>query len=204
MKRWKNRILQAKFGRLAKRLAIVSICTVLLGGILSAVLLQPQISQAASALQQAEHDDSLYREHPCGWNHLPGIKEPAPPAEAALLAIGAAFCVLLAMWWLLVPAWLYQASSRARMNTTLWPLLGLLWNLWGLLLFLAVRGLFRQRCGVCGTWQSKAAFCRACGAKFHTACPSCGTNCSPDDSYCSHCGSALNPVEDLNAAEGTR
>ena len=54
MKHWKNRILQIKFGRLVKYLAILSICAVLLGGILSVILLQPQISQITSAVQRAD------------------------------------------------------------------------------------------------------------------------------------------------------
>ena len=64
--------------------------------------------------------------------------------RAALLALGAVFCALAAAWWLLVPAWLFQASVRARMNTLVWPLLGLLWSLWGLILFLVIRSLLRQ------------------------------------------------------------
>ena len=44
MKHWKKRILQMKYGKPVKRLTILSICVVLLGGIFSVVLLQPQIS----------------------------------------------------------------------------------------------------------------------------------------------------------------
>ena len=207
MKRWKERILQMKFGRVVKRLAIFSICAAFLGGILSMVLLQPQISQVASAVQQAEEGDTLREEHFHdweGWDDTYGITEPALPVKGALLAIGAVFFILFAAWWLLVPAWLYQASERAQMNVLLWPILGLIWSLWGLLLFLVVRGLLRQRCSSCGTWQRKAAFCRACGAKFHVTCPTCGTDCSPGDQYCSHCGSALSPAEAPKTADETR
>lgn len=79
--------------------------------------------------------------------------------------------MLFAVWWILAPAWLYQAAKRAQMNTLLWPLLGLLWSLWELLLFLTVRGILRQRCSSCGAWQRKAVFCRTCGAKLHVTCP---------------------------------
>ena len=212
MKHWKERILQMKFGKLVKRLTILSICVVLLGGILSVVLLQPQISQITSAVQQAEQMDGFREGHfrdwdgwdGDGWDDAHGITEPTLPVKGALLAIGAVFCALFAAWWLLVPAWLYQASKRARMNALLWPLLGLIWSLWGLLLFLIVRSLLRQRCSSCGTWQRKASFCRTCGAKFHTTCPSCGTDCSPDDQYCSHCGSSLKPAENSETTNETR
>ena len=207
MRHWKDRIMQVKFGRLVKRLAIVSVCVVLLGGVLSAVLLQPQISQIASAAQQAEQMDGFRGEHFRDWEiwgAAYGIAEPSIPVKAALLAIGAVFCALFAVWWLLVPAWLYQASRRAQMNALLWPLLGLFWSLWGLLLFLVVRSLLRQRCGSCGAWQRRASFCRVCGAKFHVACPSCGTDCNPGDLYCSHCGASLGPAENSKTANEAR
>ena len=207
MKHWKERILQMKFGKLVKRLTILSICVVLLGGILSVVLLQPQISQITSAAQQADQMDGFRGEHFHdwdGWDDDHGITEPSLPVKGALLAIGAVFCALFAVWWLLVPAWLYQASKQAQMNALLWPLLGLIWSLWGLLLFLVVRSLLRQQCSSCGIWQRKASFCRTCGAKFHVTCPSCGTDCSPGDQYCSHCGSSLKPTEDSETTNETR
>ena len=207
MKHWNDRILQMKFGKLIKRLTILSICVILLGGILSVVLLQPQISQITSAIQQADQIDGFRGEHFRdweGWDDTNGITEPALAVKCALLGIGAVFCLLFAVWWLLVPAWLYQASKRARMNALLWPLLGLVWSLWGLLLFLLVRSLLRQRCSACGTWQKKASFCRACGANFHVTCPSCGTDCGPGKQYCSHCGASLMSAEDSNTANETR
>ena len=197
MRRWKDRILQMKFGRLVKRLAILSICAALLGGTLSVILLQPQITQIASAVQQTEEVGGYREEHPHdweGWDDIHGITEPTLPVKGALLAIGAALCVIFAAWWLLVPAWLYKAAKQAQMNALLWPLLGLMWSLWGLLLFLVIRSLLRQQCRSCGTWQRKASFCRDCGAKFHVTCPSCGTDCAPGDQYCNHCGSRLDPA----------
>ena len=67
MKHWKNRILQIKFGRPVKYLAILSICAVLLGGILSVILLQPQISQITSAVQRADKMGGFQEEHFHGW-----------------------------------------------------------------------------------------------------------------------------------------
>ena len=207
MKHWSERILQMKFRRLVKRLTILTICVVLLGGILSVVLLQPQITQITAAIQQAEQMDEFQKEHLHDWeggDDALGITEPTLPVKGTLLAIGAIFCALFAVWWLLAPVWLYRASKQAGMNVLLWPLLGLLWSLWGLLLFLVVRSFLRQRCGSCGTWQRKASFCRTCGAKLRVTCPSCGTDCSPDDQYCSHCGAPLKPAEDSKTTNETR
>ena len=212
MKHWKERILQMKFGKLVKRLTILSICVILLGGILSVVLLQPQISQITSAVQQTDQMDGFREEYFHDWGDWDGeswdvayaMTEPTFPVKCALLAIGAVFCALFAVWWFLVPAWLYQASKRAQMSALLWPLLGLIWSLWGLLLFLVVRSFLRQRCSSCGTWQRRASFCRTCGAKFYVTCPSCGTDCDPGDLYCGHCGSSLKPAEDPTSTDETR
>ena len=202
MKHWKDRILQTKFGTVIKRLAILSICVILLGGIFTAVLLQPQISQITSVVQQAEQMDGFRGEHFhdwVGWDDAYHITEPDLSVKVALLTIGGVFCALFAVWWLLVPAWLYQAAKRSQMNTLLWPLLGLIWSLCGLLLFLVSRSLLRQRCSTCGTWQKSASFCRTCGAKLHVTCPSCGTECTADDRYCNYCGSPLIPAEGSEA-----
>ena len=107
MKHWKERILQMKFGKLVKRLTVLSICVVLLEGILSVVLLQPQISQIASAVQQTEQMDGFWEDHfrdwenwdGEGWDDAIGITEPTLPVKGALLGIGAVFCVLFAVWW---------------------------------------------------------------------------------------------------------
>lgn len=179
MKHWNEQILQMKFGKLAARLAILSICVVLLGGILCVVLLRPQMAQIASAVQQAGQNDGLRAERFPGWelwDDLQGIAEPAPPVKAALSAIGA----------------------------VLWPLLGLFWNVWGLLLFLVVRSLLRRRCPSCGVWQQKASFCRTCGAKFHGTCPACGAECGRGDGYCSRCGTPLKPVNDFETPQEVR
>ena len=207
MKPWKERILQMKFGKLVKRLTILSLCVVLLGGILSVVLLQPQISQFTSAVQQTEQMDG-FREEPShdweGWDDATDITEPTLPVKAALLAIAAIFCLMFAVWWLLVPAWLYQASYRAQMNTLLWPLLGLIWSLWGLLLFLVIRSLLRRRCDSCGTWQRKGSYCRTCGTRFYTNCPNCGADCTSSDQFCSRCGSSLRSTENLETINEIR
>ena len=50
----------------------------------------------------------------------------------ALVVMGTYFvlCGLCALaYWLIIAAWLYKASAKAGMNTTLWTVLGLIGNL---------------------------------------------------------------------------
>ena len=111
MKHWKERILQMKFGRVVRRLAIFSVCAVLLGGILSVVMLQPQISQITSAAQQEEQIDVFRGEWSPdweGWDDAHGITEPALPVKAALLALGA----VSAHWQRRGGFWCLPGSSR--------------------------------------------------------------------------------------------
>ena len=119
------------------------------------------------------------------------LPAPSTTAKLVLTVFGCGLLLLAALWWLMVPAWLYQAAARAGMNTVLWPLLSLPWSVGALFLFLIVRAFLRQKCGQCGAWQRKGSYCRSCGAKLHVSCPSCGTDCAPGDLYCNHCGVAL-------------
>lgn len=203
MKKFREKLLNMAFGPLVKRLFIVTICFILLGGGLSVVLLQPQIAQALSIDRtlgadeqtgsdktwcfQDRHDHGdAESDHPF-WS----ISEPGTAAKIGLAAFGCGLLLLLALWWLMIPAWLYQASAQAGMNTALWPFLGVL--SWGgaLFLFLIIRAFLRQKCSQCGAWQRKGAYCRLCGEKLHVTCPSCGTDCKIGDLYCNYCGVSL-------------
>lgn len=197
----RQKILQAKFGPLVKRLVIVALCVVLLGTALSAALLRPQITQAISAAQLMEEysgqEEWMFREQHglCGFDDWEGlfwhVAEPSVPAKVTLAVFAGALLLLSAAYWLLIPAWLYQAAKRSQMNGLLWPLLGLVLNLWALALFLILRSALRQHCAACGLWQRRGSYCHACGKKLLVSCPFCREKCGPDSSYCPECGAKL-------------
>lgn len=214
MEALRQKILALKFGPLVKRFVILTLCVVLLGTVLSAGMLRPQISQAISAAQSIEKQDLpegwTFQDHPGyhGYDDRTAlfrqISEPSAPAKITLALFAGALLLLFAAYWLLVPAWLYQASKRSKMNGLLWPTLGLVWNLWAVLLFLTARSLLRQRCGTCGSWQKRAPYCHACGKNLLVICPSCKETCDPGSLYCPKCGTPLQAQAAASKAEEAR
>lgn len=63
----------------------------------------------------------------------------------------ALLCGLLALaFWLLVAAWLYQAAVLSAMSGPLWGVLGLVGNVFAVVLFVIVRSFLRRKCPACG------------------------------------------------------
>lgn len=215
MKLWEkinNWIERADFGRLVRRLLILSVVLALADGTLSVVLLQPQLSQARALEQSMEQRYQQYAqqgdrrwtdgdgwdwEHGDhwddwdGWEELSGLTEPSLPVKAALAGVGCVFLLLAAAWWLLMAAWVRRAAKRSRMNAVLWPLLALAFPVGALLVFLVVRSFLRQKCPGCGQWQEKQPYCAHCGVALDRNCPACGASCRPEDRFCPACGAAL-------------
>lgn len=203
MKNLKNRVMAWDFKRIAKQFVLIALCVVVIGGAVSGVLLQPQIREAISLEQTEKYEimpiDPMVRqdhshqawqghEHDLAWAQ---ITEPSVPVKAAIGAIGTLCVVLGVVYWLLVAAWLYQASARADLYPLLWFLLGLAGNLAAVVLFLAVRSLRCVPCRACGRWQAAGQFCRWCGSPMTDECPACGASVRLNDRYCRICGTEL-------------
>ena len=209
MNKLRQKIMKADFYKCLKRLIVLAICVVLLGGGLSAVMLRMQIGEVITGVQEWErYDDHWHEEsdwHPAeqygirqdgehrGFNFPERIRITEPSVGAKVtVVISSLLCELLAVtFWLLIAAWLYQAAVLSGMNGLLWALLGLGGNVFAAVLFLLVRSFAREKCPSCGRWQKKGSFCRACGAKMKKACSACGAECEANDVFCASCGSSL-------------
>ena len=201
MREFLEEIEAADFRRPAKRLALAALIVVLACGSLSAYLFRTQLSQLAalrsadppSAAQTQPGGDGAYdgheREEIDAFDSGLVTRPSAAAAAAGVTSI--VLCGLCALaYWLLVAAWLYQASARAKMNRALWTILGLFANLIAVLAFLIVRGRM-TRCPSCGAWQKAAPYCGGCGAKLQLVCPHCGRVCAVSNDFCPNCGTAL-------------
>lgn len=208
MKKLRERIMAASFGRLFKRWIIAALCVILLGGGVSVTLLAPQIREAVTAVQtihqrkdQWEHDfpgddHDREEEHRDRFEAEDVFRASVNrPSAAAVTSMGvtALLCGLLALaFWLLVAAWLYQAAALSAMSGPLWGVLGLLGNVFAAVLFVIVRSFLRKKCPVCGRWQNReAAYCPDCGSAMGRKCPDCGADCSANSQFCSTCGVKL-------------
>ena len=88
---------------------------------------------------QAEETESARggeREHGDWENHV------TPLSAGHFVLFGSLFVLWLALgavYWLLVMAWLYKNAVREEMNKSLWPILGLFFNIFAVFAFLIVR-----------------------------------------------------------------
>lgn len=210
MKNFHERIMAADFGKLFKRWIIAVLCVTLLGGGVSAALLVPQIRETISAVQTIQQQGQWKhweRDFPQdGRNRREKFKSRfkvkdvlrasvTRPSAAAILSIGATALLLgllVPAFWLMTAAWLYQAATLSGMSGPLWGVLGLWINVLAAVLFIILRGFFREKCPACGRWQDKKAdYCTACGNALSRRCPACGASCPADDRFCSACGVEL-------------
>jgi len=204
------------FKKTAKRFILLSLIITVLGGVLTGFMFRTQISEAITYHQTYEnsrensqqkennenlrHDGELYgdrgdheRGHDTEESDFFESGQFTTPTIGATIVffVYVSLCGLIALaYWLLVIAWLYQASSKAAMNRTLWTILGLFFNLAAVIAFLIMRSL-QTVCPSCGTYQKSAAFCRACGTPLQIKCAECGVLVDGKDNYCSHCGKQI-------------
>ena len=68
-------------------------------------------------------------------------------------SLGALWLVIIAIYWLLVMAWLYKSAICEGMNKSLWPILGLFFNIFAVFAFLIVRDRPSRVKPVCGDAQ---------------------------------------------------
>lgn len=188
-----EKIRKINYAAFFKLWLILGICAGLLGGGVSAVLLRPQLREAATAIEAGDRqmqETSAGREHAHDWEKF-HVSEPSTAAKVALGLTAAAAALFAGAYWLAVAGWVSQKAYSAGMNGLLWGLLALFGNLAAAVLFFLARSVLRQRCVACGTWQPKGLFCRACGAKLELHCPGCGGKCAAGDRFCHGCGAAL-------------
>lgn len=215
MKKFFDKIAATDFRKPAKRLVIVSIVVALVCCDLTAFMFRTQLSELAAldrakeqGLQQQEaqannseivqngerdNDGEYGREHSDKEHDLfdAGLITRPSTAAVAVSIASIVLCGLCALaYWLMVAAWLYKASANAGMNTALWTLLGLAFNLLAVAAFLIARGGL-VKCPTCSTWQKSAKFCTSCGAALETVCPTCGKVLNKKAAYCPDCGTQL-------------
>lgn len=223
MKKLKSVVLRMNYRKFFKWFLFVSLAVVLLGGILTGISFRTQISEGISYARTFEHDADHfaagaegpvqdgegiggydeYRGHPeHDWAERIPFTEPSTGAKVTAGIFGCLCCLIAAVYWLAVVAWLYKAAAESGMSRLLWPLAGLIGNLLAVILFLAVRGITRKKCSGCGHWEKKEEqYCANCGARLREKCPACGGDCGSDDLYCRACGQKLRET-DLQPGKG--
>lgn len=216
MNKFGNRVMSMNFKKVALRFIIVVLAVILLGGVAVGVTFRTQISEIITYSQtedQAEHtsdqqkqlteDNEKYSqkendEHDSKSEYNDheffDSAQFTKPSTGMMIALCSyiGICGLFALaYWLLIAAWLFQASTKAYMCSLLWTVFGLFFNLFAVIAFLVARSL-QSVCPSCRTYQKEAKYCRNCGAEMSTKCAECGTVVKPLELYCPNCGKELN------------
>ena len=193
MEKIKKRILQADFRKIARRFVIIAVIFLILSIVAGAVTLRTQISDVHGLLSSPPESSMRYDGHETEWEDIlrSGITPLSAAAGITIAVTGFLWLLLIAVYWLLTAAWLYQAADRAKMKRALWLLLGLAANAAAVVLFLLMRSILRTQCPSCGSRQKKTEFCTECGAALMKECPSCHNLAARSDAYCASCGEKL-------------
>ena len=92
---------------------------------------------------KGDHEDDHDGDHDGDHDDEEFWKSKITPLTAAnYIIIGAAivlWSVLILVYWLNVVAWLYKSAVNEKMNKSLWPILGLFFNLFAVAAFCIVR-----------------------------------------------------------------
>lgn len=105
----------------------------------------------------------------------------------------------LALWyWLLCMVWAYRKSERMGVDSTLWVLAALFFNLAAIaiLYFYAV---LKGTCDQCGRIRLDGGkYCDRCGKPFVKKCQGCGQTVDIKADHCGNCGKKLSEDEDVS------
>lgn len=99
--------------------------------------LRTQIQEAVALEQTAQAQGTARHEAEDAWK---GQLTPVPAANIVFYGmLGALWAALLLFYWLEVVGWLYKSAAQAQMHPSLWPILGLFFNVFAVFAFWIVR-----------------------------------------------------------------
>lgn len=98
-------------------------------------------------------------------------------------------------YWVLVLILVYRKSYRMGVNTALWVLAAMVFNLVALAV-LYLYAILKGTCMNCGRIRSgNGKFCDRCGTVLKKECPQCRQAADISSVYCSNCGKKLDEKE---------
>lgn len=141
------------------------------------------------------HDGDFKERKEGDWEEM-GEKLHLSAGDIALVAGCGIIGMVLGVWyWALVLAAVYRKSYRMGVNTTLWVLAALVFNL-AALIVLYLYAMLKGTCTDCGrVREGSGKFCVRCGTLLKKECPQCRQATGISSAYCSNCGKKLGEVE---------
>lgn len=213
----KNKIMNINYRRTGKIFIIVSLILILTVGTISAISLKTQINEAISYCRSYENDSENYydtemsgslnehefkcektdKEHEFKFEEIPeeSFTEPSLFSKICVAVLGVICLIAAAIYWFLIAGRLYKAAAESSMNAVFWGILGLIFNLTAVILFMIVRRNYPV-CTHCGKRRKSGNYCRYCGKNLSVFCGNCGEKADKKDLYCHNCGKKLRDNND--------
>lgn len=149
----KNHVMTMNYAKSFKRIVILFVILAVVTAVAIPQSLSQQISDAAMLKQQyaaventADRADGEHHHKDDAW------KSQITPLSAVNYAIigglSALWGVLVLSYWLTVVAWLYKSAVNEGMNKSLWPILGIFFNVFAVMAFCIVRDQPKKKAAV--------------------------------------------------------
>lgn len=149
----KNHVMAMNYAKSFKRIVILFVILAVVTAVAIPLSLSQQISDAAMLKQQyaamentADRADGEHHHEDDAW------KSQITPLSAVNYAIigglSVLWGVLVLSYWLTVVAWLYKSAVNEGMNKSLWPILGIFFNVFAVMAFCIVRDQPKKKAAV--------------------------------------------------------
>lgn len=148
-----------------------------------------------SNFSDKEHDGDFKERKEKDWEDISKILY-LSVGDLALIAGCCIIGMVLGVWyWGLVLIAVYRKSYRMGVNTKLWTLAALVFNL-AALVVLYLYAMLKGTCPNCGKIRSGSGrFCDRCGNLLKKECPQCKQEADISSAYCRNCGKKLDEKE---------
>ncbi len=141
----KNHVMTMNYAKSFKRIVILFVILAVDTAVAIPQSLSQQISDAAME-NTADRADGEHHHEDDAW------KSQITPLSAVSYAIigglSVLWGVLVLSYWLTVVAWLYKSAVNEGMNKSLWPILGIFFNVFAVMAFCIVRDQPKKKAAV--------------------------------------------------------
>ena len=191
LEKWKQRAIQMNFKRAVIIFVVISFILMLGGSAALYGRFKGRANQWESAVKtdresEPEAKPEIEFEKLCEGQYLSTV-------DIALIAVCGIIGVVLAVWyWLLCMIWAYRKSHRMGVNSALWVLATLFFNL-ATIAVLYLYAILKGTCDICGRIRTAdGKYCDRCGKLLNKKCPDCEQIVDAKAEYCRNCGKKLN------------
>ena len=183
LEKWKQRAIQMNFKRAVIIFVVVSFILMLGGSDALYGRFKGRANQWESAVKTDRESETEEK----------GDEQYLSAVDIALIAGCGIIGVVLAVWyWLLCMIWAYRKSHRMGVNSALWVLATLFFNL-ATIAVLYLYAIWKGTCDICGRIRTAdGKYCDRCGKLLNKKCPDCGQIVDAKAEYCRNCGKKLN------------